>query len=213
MSAANAAVTEDGRTGYVLTDSAVSMGIDDYVVHGHMSKCLTLPHARSVFGMSGHCAGLNWAAGHLGVFSEFEEIEGHATEMMAADFPRVQAAFRGHLLQFVLMGWSPNEGKIRLSHTRSDLGFKFERSTTGCFITPSLPGCDEAGRGARDLPDLLMRITQFQRDTPQPWNPRDPTKLAHVVGGKAVLTTVTRGSISQRIVHDWGDKIGERISA
>jgi hypothetical protein len=59
-------------------------------------------------------------------------------------------------------------------------------------------------RDKRDAERDLLHLMQIQRQRPA-------SDGRHYVGGQATLTTVTREGVTQRVVHQWDDRAGEKI--
>jgi hypothetical protein len=213
-----------GARGYLLADTAAYT--PDGVVRQFVSKVITLPHISTVLATRGAMPSLNLVAIELGkTATSLDDLIERGAEIIREAHEDGDLDYFGNSereFDLVCVGWSDRNSRAEahalssLTHAGSE-PYLFARHDLIMAPQPSPSELNAAGltvggqfqdfRPARDL----LRIMEMQRLKPGATG-SDSEIEAHVVGGSAIMTEVTRDSISQRIVQRWpDDRVGERI--
>jgi hypothetical protein len=223
MSAVNVAVVNDGKIAYVLTDSAAYKR--DKKLLGHAAKIFTMPHARSVIAARGP---LCLVAPVLRIFQLCDSFD-----LMAATLAtklRGAPAIRGWrwgsrikmlgrqkdimAMELTLIGWSESAAALKAVNVCTEGPRAFEPIEADFFMGPPLA----EGEAEAIFPDQPFNVLH-----PMAW-PRALLKAmeqqrtesaarpgGEMIGGRAVLTTISHAGIQQQVLKDWGDEIGQLV--
>lgn len=199
MSAIIAAVSDDGKVGHILTDSAI---VADGIFVQHCSKAFTLPHARAAVAARGTVEMCINADLVVGRFSSVEEIEQFAPAALRDWYSKFYE--HGPELEFVVVGWSKQQRCMRALFTRNNFPTPFEFRRGRLICLPDGYFDDEPLRA--DSLTHMLEAMQHHHETMR-------TPDGHLcVGGHAILTTIMRDVITQRVVREWPDQLGKRIT-
>lgn len=214
-----------GKTAYIMTDTAVYYPDGD--IAGFMRKVAPVSSFRAAVMARGHIEAAEWFATDIDdAFDSFDAFKTEAGQFFSqwygenADALEV-AGNRG--VEVGIAGISEGTGKAEgwvgsTQDARSIGGaapFQFHRMDV--FFSPD-PGRAALIRGGvlegngtisrlRPPIDILTKAIMLQRKTAFPYFDQE----GFIIGGAAEFTEISRDGISTRVVHDWGDEIGEAI--
>jgi hypothetical protein len=231
MSAVNIAVAADHETAFILTDS-LAYRLDGRIDH-YAIKAYTFPHARAVITARGNIELIDQVLKRLKRGADFDEM----ANILQFKCPRLitirlSRALRRLLnlktvgnsgawkcainilttAEICIVGYSALEGGVRAIAATSAGEPAFELLKSIVFLSPGLtpPEIEELPNMAlNDLcawPSSLLKIMEVQRQQYM----KKPG--AEIIGGHAVLTTVTKDVIAQRVIHRWPDAVGVRFN-
>jgi hypothetical protein len=196
MTAINISIA-GGSTGYMLTDCAhfEPDGKLQYVAN----KAISLPHAQTVVAVRGSVIFQHILLVDLHSLEDFDKIVGRAGECGRKRWESLTDDLRGEGAEFVVMGSSEEKGCVAAAICRQSEGFEpaFSNGITAPGAQINQSGCS--------VESYLLRLMEEQRRIYRKGE-------GSAIGGAAILTTVDRYEIKQRVVHRWDDKVGERIS-
>jgi hypothetical protein len=207
----------------------------DGIVRAIMSKAIAIPHLSAVISTRGSAVALPFIATRLSTASSFDEL----ISVIEAELPKIMDDAETFFemsgatsTEMAVIGWSDQDdcGKAftiqtgNASDTRDEYAdaeqpepYKLiERRADYIVPAPSAEIMSVAAHGFLDVnieklvPAVdLLQIMEMQRQSLVEYNDLD----IHIVGGLALLSTVTRGGvITQRVIHRWPeDKIGQDI--
>jgi hypothetical protein len=216
VSAVNIAVSSNG-TAFILTDS-LAYRLDRRIDH-YATKAHSFPHARAVITVRGNVYLVDRVLKLLKRGADFDEM----TDLLRDKAPRlltirVSRALRRLLnlnlltvAEICIVGYSVREDGIRAIGASSSTERAFDLFKDVAFLAPGVPPTelDEVPKMSDDevgtWPILLLRIMELQR---LQYLKRPG---AEIIGGHAVLTTVTKDMITQRVLFRWNDPIGARF--
>jgi hypothetical protein len=208
---------------HVLSDTGVFD--NDGRLVGVTTKVWPMPHKSLVVCVRGHaliCSGIAGEIARLG--SSYEELRAIVRSEFRSSFQTQSEFMRGKgvalpELKFdvVIAGYSEREGPHSYAFSNYDMAADCPAwSEIGLGPIAPLPSTNEMmarlnlpGVEALSIERDGLRIANEQRRLPMPFPTGTP---GCGVGGSLVLTTITTQMITQRIIHRWPDKIGERIN-
>jgi hypothetical protein len=230
MSAVNALVQSDAV--HLMTDGLLYA--NGKVLQTDFSKCLPLKRCRAAVATTGPASFAYLLAEMLANCTSFDEVVAKDREWFRGAFDWYVAHERNGASEYatvVLIGWLECENRpaafaIELSNggekkdfVRSNSGHIDEGSiahdlTELPILANPVPPVEDliAGgwpigvdRDKRDAARDLLHMMEIQRQRPA-------SDGRHYVGGQAVLTTVTREGVAQRVVRRWPeDRAGKPI--
>jgi hypothetical protein len=207
------------REALIATDTLVSDGRTARAV-GHCSKTLTLPHLRCAFATRGHNAFASWllvgiqntnipGASFDGLLPLLREVIEQAAGIA---IPYIEDDDIAPKLEVIIAGWSDAAGKPvgrQFTNVADDGelqpgGFAEREIPTGYFGVPGVHPKVFASVQAkiakkRDPADVLTEFAQGQR-----LSAPDGGDIGQI-GGRLILTTVTKFKIEQRQIFQWPD--------
>jgi hypothetical protein len=176
-------------------------------------KALQIGQLRAVLAMRGPMNALTVLTDELEVYSTFDRMVAESASLIASVLDGEQA-------DLYLAGWSEvaDRPAVYVFTTRADIGIapnRWAESFNPIIVSPDVKPRDTGIRP-------MSRVEQFDIVG-------DGVKLVigqraqlhkltaggtprHLVGGSVELTTVTRNGVERRVLHDFGDEIGEYIS-
>jgi hypothetical protein len=200
-------------------------------VRAVMSKAFAIPHLAAVIATRGSAVALPFMGTRLSaLFSSFDEL----VSGIEAELPKIvgdsEALFElsgATSTELAVIGWSDKSNSFTIqtgdaTDTRDEYAdfeqpepFKLVcRPDAFALPAPSAEIMRAAEfRGDADIEKLvpeidLLEIMELQRQSLIEFNGQE----IHLVGGLALLSTVTRGgTITQRVIHRWADTIGRPI--
>jgi hypothetical protein len=204
-------------------------------VRAVMSKAFAIPHLSAVISTRGSAVALPFLGTRLSaLFSGFDELISGIEAKLPKIIDDAEALFElsgATSTEMAVIGWSDqddcgkaftiqtrdvNDSRAEYADVEQPASFKLvERPNAFAWPAPSAQLMQEADfRGDVDIEKLvpeidLLQILEMQRRSLIEFNGQE----IHVVGGLALLSTVTRGGkIMQRVIHRWQeDKIGRMI--
>lgn len=207
----------DRDTAQVFSDGAF-VGPDGRLAYVS-SKIHVLPHIPAVIAARGANFWLTIAAGALERFGSFDELTDNAVERLRTA-PREyrSSSIAGRLnepAEFIIVGWSERDGAMRCFTIRAG-EWKLVPVTEG-MVSPGSPAMVAPLQAeGLDLTADLRTISEDQglallRQQRLELSDEGGVEPFRYVGCLAQLTTVTRDSVSTRILERWPDRVGERI--
>lgn len=218
-------ITQRSRVA-ILTDTA-GYGSDG-VVQCFFAKCVAIPHLRAAVATRGSSlAGTLYATSLGAMFQTFDDMiaDGKALEAIYdGAFHQLSRSGETEIDLFV-SGWSERLNRPVSIATASSDRHGFEPwSIQQCepiMAAPTVPedmliaagfDLDRIGPETFDPVRHGVMLMQAQRRlTLYPTTGAD-TEPCCLVGGQAVLTEIRADGVSQRVIHRWPDRIGERMS-
>jgi hypothetical protein len=224
MSAVCVAIAPDGRRGFMLTDCA-AYNLDDGLFAGFGAKATPIPHAGAVIASRGPMALCAWAAATAQVFPDFDSIAANLAEALARALPMARKISGPGEVEMFCMGYSEREKRVLAFFARSDsptpLSIEFGTLLFGPNVDNQdlarlrFPNPSQVRADNTALPRGLLNVMQYQRERAiaqrEAAAKAGKATRAEIIGGAAVLTTITEKEITQRVIHRWPDVIGEPI--
>jgi len=224
MSAMNIVISREPPIAFVLTDSLAYTPLRR--VSGFAAKVHTFPHAKALLTGRGNAVCINRLVALFGRCADFDEMVEvlrtgcarhllmritRVIDVMLAMLRRpspCDGRARGvNPIELCLVGYSRSAGRIKAVAASNQTQIPFDLLSSDALLAPRLPSADvESHRLSNDLktwPLSLLSILECQREYSLQ-NARD-----EMIGGAAVLTTLTEDGITQRVIHRWPDKIGD----
>ena len=235
MTVINIVVQPSRQMAHLLTDG-ISYD-NDGVVQNFCQKCIAIPHLNmAVASMGARCATRIFADKIAGEFLSFD----HAVASADTALPEIyddhlevfeQATFAD--IELYLMGWSEKrnqpeayimlmcEAGSTLPH--ESVPFKLQ-AVIEPMMNPPLTAQDCRAAGLLPLPTTdrrevadkmipnyhLLHMMEIQRRLKNPIRPGFSPR--HYAGGFALLTTINREAVTQRVLHRWKeDKIDAHV--
>lgn len=220
---------------HLITDGATYR--DDGTVQEFRSKVTHLPAANCALAMRGGTWACQPLAAALSLCCSFDEIADVLPDVVKGMMATYDIYFSdqpSHPKHFeiVIAGWSDNMDRmvaaVALSRQRNDpddpTGFStfdiYERGTLlvpgqGCTI-PAIDMEATLGRSLTTQADIDALDPEMDGFLLHAAQRREPGlysgRAAYIIGGFAELTTVTRHGLESRVIHEWPDVIGQKIT-
>jgi hypothetical protein len=195
MTAVNAIISA-GLTGYMLTDCAICE--PDGEIYRVANKAISLPHAQTVIAVRGSVIFQHVLLIDLQYLEGFDQIVSSAGGNARKRWKSLPSDHRGDGADFIARGWAEARGRVVAALCHHSDGF--EPVFSDGIITPGV----EASQLGGSVESYLLRTMEEQRRVYRKGE-------GSAVGGAAILTTVTRCEITQRVLHRWNDEIGSTI--
>ncbi len=221
MTALNCFVTAEAA--HIFMDTALYAVDKDASVLGFASKVFPLPRYNAVYGATGFYWGSVAMAGMLA------ESNLHSFDNLAEEFPRLvkEAIQKSRSIasgfskrtyergEFLLAGWSDKENRpaafiLYLHEHEGHAPFHYmpitrfkspvDSSIAVMAFDPSAP--EQSG----------LAIMRRQRQTAFPVDAIAGGALHHAVGGQCQYTTITRETLTMKVIERWPDEVGRVIS-
>jgi hypothetical protein len=210
MSACNGFVTSTAA--YLFTDAAVVDG-ETFNVKGFINKVAIVPQCGAAVSATGNLMVHSVFASALAdtQLNDFDDLISAGPDMVRKSIRQVAAlgvknVFDG--FRIGIAGWSPKANAPAFHCIEGD-GPSFEMVSCTRFINPSRAHeTDQSILGMKFDPrrpaESGLAIMTAQRE--KKFGPH------YGIGGWCQMTTLTRDSIETRVLKQWPDKIGERIT-
>ena len=228
----SALVLRQRNSVHMMTDACSYQAPSGILRAVNLSKCLAMPTLNAAVSSTGpsensalFCMGL------MKRFSSFDEIIEFGEEALPEMFEDLSERFRGNdaISSLYLIGWHERQGRpaaysmelwtddssqlervLENSPRKARERFKFKEELLAGTPLPGRDLLDAAGfviheDDERFVPEIdLLHIMEVQR--------HEEIEGAYWVGGAALLTSIDRRGITQRVVHRWTeDEIGKPI--
>jgi hypothetical protein len=201
-----------------------------------LSKAFAIPHLSAVIATRGPAVSLPFIATRLSTqFQSFDElVSGIGAELpnIIDDSEELFSMAGNPTTEMALIGWSEQDdtgkaftiqtgeiSELRAEYADAERPEPFQLLEHPNALASPAPDAEilrDAGfRNDTDIekiiPEIdLLHIMEMQRQSLIEYNGQH----IHLVGGMALLSTVARGgTITQRVIHRWPDKIGQMIRA
>jgi hypothetical protein len=196
MTCTNACVVE--RCAFILTDTVAEIvAANGAELVGHqVTKIYTMPHGPFVVAARGDFAIVLGVPAAFALFQSFDEAAAKMATTMRAYMTAIRSAAA---LEIIIGGWSHSAEVAALFYAVAP---EFLPTFAPCIIAPALSAEEIRAAGvAMDGKNVafgddpggdLCRIMEKQREI-----------CAERIGGAAVLTTITKDEIRQRVLRRW----------
>jgi len=221
---------------HVLVDAAVYRR-DGILLANNASKCVAIPTISAAVACVGPAEFIPMFAYHVGrVFNRFDDVVKYGEKYLPEIFDQVAEETRGGDASTTLYiaGWLQDEDRGAaycmelwtddssriaqvMANSRNGEAAKairsklIEQRSLCCTPMPGLALLEAAGFAILDNDDRydpevdLLHLMEVQR--------HDKIEDGYWVGGKAMLTTINRQGIAQRVLHHWKeDEVGKPIA-
>src|SRR6185437_5541116 len=168
---------------------------------------MTLPHASAAIAARGSDAEVAWAKESVAKYRSIDHLVELAPGELRRDYPGVCARIGKHKagVEIVVVGWSEKQQRMRALFTRDrNLPTPFDFHPARMIFCPETAGSKDFDSQA-DPTAWLLKTMSEQRAVTKNENGY------FTIGGRAVLTTVTNETITQRVIHVWPDTLRDVI--
>lgn len=205
MTAVNIVITD--RAAHVVTDGAATR--KDGTIGYIGNKVYSAPHMRAVFALRGYGVLLDSIGPSLSNYrTTFDEVA------QGAWVPGIMSAYRGtgadEDFDLYVAGWSEERDQPEAYWLSTRVAPELVQMPVNALFSPGTPETTRVSREVLFLGDddetfckAMVTIMETQRQT--------STDEHRIIGGFVQLTTITKEQTTQRILHRWPDKVGERI--